>query len=72
MAINTLLPYAQITVAVLLIGAILLQQKGTGLGATFGGEGNIYRTKRGFEKVIFTGTIVLGVIFLILAILSLF
>lgn len=70
--IKTLLPYAQIAVALLLIGAILIQQKGTGLGAAFGGEGNIYRTKRGFEKVIFTSTIVLGVVFLILAILSLF
>lgn len=72
MALNTLLPYAQIAVAFLLIGAILLQQRGTGLGSAFGGEGNIYRTKRGFEKVIFTGTIVLGILFLILAILGLF
>jgi len=70
--IKTLLPYAQIAVALLLIGSVLLQQKGTGLGAAFGGEGNIYRTKRGFEKVIFASTIVLGVVFLILAILSLF
>ncbi|OGZ28138.1 MAG: preprotein translocase subunit SecG [Candidatus Niyogibacteria bacterium RIFCSPLOWO2_01_FULL_45_48] len=69
---KTLLPYAQIAVALLLIGSVLLQQKGTGLGAAFGGEGNIYRTKRGFEKVIFASTIVLGVVFLILAILSLF
>ena len=70
--LKTLLPYAQITVAILLIGAILVQQKGTGLGAAFGGEGNIYRTKRGFEKVIFTSTIILGIVFLILAILGLF
>ena len=70
--INALLPYAQITVAVLLIGAILLQQKGTGLGAAFGGEGGVYHTKRGFEKALFISTIILGVIFVILAILGLF
>ena len=70
--LKTLLPYAQITVAILLIGAILVQQKGTGLGAAFGGEGNIYRTKRGFEKTVFIGTIILGIIFLVLAILGLF
>ena len=70
--LKTLLPYAQIIVAILLIGAILIQQKGVGLGAAFGGEGNIYRTKRGFEKVIFTSSIILGVVFLILAILNLF
>ena len=47
----------------LLIAAILLQQRGTGLSATFGGEGNVYRTKRGLEKVIFVATIVLAVLF---------
>lgn len=72
MALNTLLPYAQIVVAVLLISAILLQQRGTGLGSAFGGEGGIYRTKRGFEKVIFTSTIILGALFVALAILGLF
>ena len=70
--IKTLLPYTQIAVALLLIGSILIQQKGTGLGAAFGGEGNIYRTKRGFEKTVFIGTIILGIIFLVLAILGLF
>ena len=70
--VKTLLPYTQIVVAVLLIGAILLQQKGVGLGAAFGGEGGIYRTKRGFEKVIFISTIILGAVFVLLAILGLF
>ena len=70
--LKALLPYAQIVVAVLLIGAILLQQKGVGLGAAFGGEGGVYRTKRGFEKVIFISTIILGALFVLLAILGLF
>lgn len=53
----------QIVISMLLIAAILLQQRGTGLSATFGGEGNVYRTKRGLEKVIFVATIVLAVLF---------
>jgi preprotein translocase subunit SecG len=37
--------------------------RGGGLSATFGGEGNIYRTKRGLEKGIFLLTIALAVLF---------
>ena len=43
--------------------AILLQQRGVGLGSAFGGEGAIYRTKRGIEKGIFIATIVFAIIF---------
>lgn len=64
---QTYLNIVQLAVAILLIAAILLQARGTGLGATFGGEGNVYRTKRGVEKVLFKSTIVLGVIFFSLA-----
>lgn len=49
--------------AVLLIISIILQNRGTGLGSAFGGEGNVYRTKRGLESVLFKATIVLAVIF---------
>lgn len=65
------LPYLQAGVAILLITAILLQQRGSGLSATFGGEGNIYTTKRGLEKILFRTTIILGALFLILAFLNL-
>lgn len=53
----------QIVISALLIGAILLQQRGTGLSSTFGGEGNVYRTKRGLEKAIFIATIALAILF---------
>ena len=65
---KTYLAVVQIVVSTLLIGAILLQQRGTGLSAAFGGEGNVYRTKRGLEKVIFVATIVLAIIFFATAI----
>lgn len=65
-----LLAILQITLSVLLIGAILLQQRGSGLGAAFGGEGNVFRTKRGVEKGLFYLTIVLSVLFFVTAIVN--
>jgi len=57
------LQIVQIVVAVLLMLAILLQNRGAGLSGIFGGSGNIYRTKRGVEKKLFILTIILGVLF---------
>lgn len=57
------LSITQIATAAMMSLAILLQAKGAGLGAVFGGEGNVYRTKRGAEKVLFIATIVLAIIF---------
>lgn len=62
-----LLNIVQIITAVLLITVILLQRRGTGLGAAFGGEGNVYQTKRGFEKILFISTIIFSLIFLLTA-----
>lgn len=59
-----ILTIVQIVSSVLLIISILLQQRGGGLSATFGGEGNVYRTKRGLEKILFYVSIVLSIIFL--------
>jgi preprotein translocase subunit SecG len=64
------LQIAQIVVAVLLTAVISIQGKGAGLSSTFGG-GALYSTRRGAEKVVFYATIVLGVIFAALSILSL-
>jgi protein translocase SecG subunit len=50
---------------VLLISAILLQQRGSGLSSAFGGGVEAYHTKRGFEKALFVSTIVLASLFLI-------
>lgn len=67
---RTPLAVLQIVVSLLLMAAILLQQRGTGLSATFGGEGNVYRTKRGLEKIIFFATIVLAAIFFAAAVVN--
>src|SRR3989344_5662337 len=50
---RNLLFWVQIVVSILLIAAILLQQKGGGLGAAFGGDGQVYRSRRGIEKSLF-------------------
>jgi preprotein translocase subunit SecG len=70
--LSQLLPWIQIGLSVLLVGAILLQQSDAGLGGTFGGGsmGNPFRTKRGAEKNLFIATIILGVLFLVATLLS--
>ena len=61
----------QIVLATLLIILIIVQQKGTGLGNTFGGELGFYRTKRGAERMLFYITIGLSVAFIISSIIGL-
>jgi preprotein translocase subunit SecG len=61
---SKIIPIIQIIVSTLLIVAILLQQKGTGLGGAFGGSGEVFQTKRGLEKSLFISTIILSIIFL--------
>lgn len=62
----------QIVIAGLLVAVILLQSQGAGLSQVFGGGGEAWRTKRGFEKFLFTSTIVLAALFLAVALVSLF
>ncbi|MDF1497970.1 MAG: preprotein translocase subunit SecG [Patescibacteria group bacterium] len=54
----------QIVISVLLILSILLQNRGAGLSETFGGGGNVYQTKRGFDKFLFISTVILAILFL--------
>lgn len=61
----------QIVVSVLLIAAILLQNRGQGLSASFGGSGEFYRSKRGLEKILFWFTIIMVGLFLIISLLNL-
>jgi len=67
---NQILVIAQIIISILLIALILLQQRGTALGSTFGGEGGFYATRRGAEKKIFWATVGCGTAFVILSILN--
>ena len=60
----------QIVSAIALIIVILLQNRGTGLGSAFGGEGNVYRTRRSLEKVLFNLTIILSIVFFVTAVIN--
>lgn len=51
--------------AVLMILAIILQQRGASLGAGFGSSGELYTTRRGLDKSLFEFTIVMSVIFVL-------
>ena len=67
------LPYVQIVLSVLLIGAILLQRTGASLGGAFGADNfsSGFHTRRGLEKTLFRGTIVLGILFALSAFVNL-
>jgi preprotein translocase subunit SecG len=63
------LDIALIITSVALIGSVILQSKGAGLGGLTGGDtGGVYTARRGIERTLFWVTIVLSVIFFALAI----
>jgi protein translocase SecG subunit len=72
MNISNALTFALIIIDVLLIIAILLQQREGGLSTVFGGEGNVYRSKRGLAKGLHFITIALAVIFIGLSVALVF
>lgn len=71
--LSNILPYIQITLAVLLTASVLLQQSDSGLGGAFGGGDDFSgtHTRRGFEKILFNATIILGILFVVSAFLAL-
>jgi len=68
------LSYIQIILSVILVAGILFQQSEAGLGSAFGADGMTagHHTRRGFEKFVFVGTIVVAVLFALSAFASLF
>jgi preprotein translocase subunit SecG len=62
---------AQIVLAVSLTVLVTLQAKDAGLSQMFGGgDMGVMRTRRGVEKTMFQATIVLGLVFILLAIVT--
>lgn len=63
------LDIALIITSIALIISVILQSKGAGLGGLTGGDaGGIFTARRGIEKTLFRITIILSVVFFILAI----
>jgi len=44
---------ALIIISFVVIGLVMLQTRGSGLGSMFGGDSGIYRTRRGMEKTLY-------------------
>jgi len=68
-----ILPYIQIILSLLLIAGVLLQRSEASLGSAFGGDGASGGRfmRRGFEKILFNGTIVVAILFALSAFASL-
>ena len=71
MNIDNVLQVITIGSAVLMILAILLQQRGASLGAGFGSSGELYTTRRGLDKTLFEASVVLAVVFIVSILVSL-
>ena len=65
---SLILAIGQVAVSIALMASILLQTRGAGLGATFGGDSSVYRSRRGIEKRLFQFTIALAVLFVVFCI----
>ncbi|MFA5714611.1 MAG: preprotein translocase subunit SecG [Candidatus Paceibacterota bacterium] len=68
---NNNLLIAQSIISALLVIVILFQQRGTALGSAFGGGGEVYSTRRGFQKNLLWATVILTIAFITLAVLNL-
>jgi protein translocase SecG subunit len=68
---NNNLLIAQSAISILIVIAILLQQRGTALGSAFGGGGEVYSTRRGIQQKLLWATVILTIAFLSLTVLNL-
>lgn len=66
-----ILALIQTLLALVLIVLIVLQGRGAGLGSAWGGEGELYGTRRGVEKILFRGTIFTTFLFIVVSLASL-
>lgn len=71
--VRTILPYAQIILSILLVAAILLQQRGSSIGGALGGDNfsATFHKRRGAELFLFRLAVVLAILFVASTFLSL-
>ncbi len=68
---KTYLYLVQIILAVVISILVLVQAKNAGMGNVFGGSDmGVYKTRRGVEKTLFNATIVTGILFLLLSLIT--
>jgi preprotein translocase subunit SecG len=62
--VGTFVSIAQIILGIALIVLIMLEVRGSSLGGFIGGgDSPVYRTRRGFERVLFNATIIVILFF---------
>ena len=67
----TYLFLAQIILAITIIILVMVLAKDAGMGNVFGGgDMGVARTRRGVEKTLFNATIVVGILFLLLSLVT--
>jgi preprotein translocase subunit SecG len=69
--VRLFLQISQIVLSAALILVIMFQVRGGGLGGIFGQQDTVYRTRRGIERWLFQLTIVLVVLFVVVALATL-
>lgn len=71
--VRIILPYVQIILSVLLVSAILLQQRGSSIGGALGGDNfsATYHKRRGAELFLFRISVVLAMLFVASTLISL-
>ena len=69
-ALVSALPYAEITLSILLIVGIVLQRRGATLGGAFGGDNfaSTFYKRRGAERFLFNATILIAILLVLAAI----
>jgi protein translocase SecG subunit len=76
MSKENILASIQIVISIIIVGSVLIQQRGSGVGSLFGGQsmggGEFYRARRGFEKFVFYLTIVMATLLVVSSFLYLY
>ncbi len=67
-----ILQIIEFVLAIFIIGAVLFQQRGSGMGGVFGSEFSAYHSRRGFEKFLYFFTIASGTLFCLVALASIY
>jgi len=67
------LPYIQITLSILLVASVLLQQRGSSLGGAFGGDNfsSAFHKRRGAELFLFKFSAGIAILFVFATFLNL-
>jgi preprotein translocase subunit SecG len=68
--VKTYLFIIQIILSIAVMALVLLQAKGSGLSGVFGGDGGVYKTRRGIERTLFNVTIGVSIAFFAVSVIS--